>query len=75
VDCFFAEQFSFWTVGDNHYHQLLIAPIGGVERKGSDYLWAAIARWPEVDAEFCCSKAAGESESGGASGGLSGGQW
>jgi len=56
VDYFFAatlQQFSFWTVRDNHYYRPLIAQIGGVERKGSDYLWAAITRRLENDAEFC----------------------
>jgi hypothetical protein len=40
-------------VRDNHYYQPLIAPMGGVERKGSDYLWAAMTRRLEEDAEFC----------------------
>jgi len=56
VDYFFAatlQQFSFWSVRDNRYYQPLIAPIGGVERKGSDYLWAAFTRRLEKDAEFC----------------------
>ncbi|UCG22609.1 MAG: hypothetical protein JSW55_10520, partial [Chloroflexota bacterium] len=59
LDYFFAatlQQFSFWSVRDDHYHQPLIAPIGGVERKGSDYLWAAITRWLENDADFCSPK-------------------
>jgi sugar/nucleoside kinase (ribokinase family) len=47
------QQFSFWSVRDNRYYQPLIAPIDGVERKGSDYLWAAITRRLEEDAEFC----------------------
>jgi ribokinase len=47
------QQFSFWTVRDNRYHRPLIAPIGGVELKGSDYLWAAFTRALEADAEFC----------------------
>ena len=56
VDYFFAatlQQFSFWSVRDNRYHLPLIAPINGVERKGSDYLWAAFTRRLEKDAEFC----------------------
>jgi sugar/nucleoside kinase (ribokinase family) len=56
VDYLFAatlQQFSFWSVRDNRYCQPLIAPIGGVERKGSDYLWAAFTRQLESDAEFC----------------------
>lgn len=56
LDYFFAatlQQFSFWSVRDNRYHLPLIAPIGGVERKGSDYLWYAITRRLERDADFC----------------------
>jgi hypothetical protein len=56
VDYFFAatlQQFGFWTVRDNRYHRPLIAPIGGVQRKGSDYLWVAITRRLEQDAGFC----------------------
>ncbi len=56
VEYFFAatlQQFSFWSVRDNRYDQPLIAQIGGVERKGSDYLWAAITRRLEKDAGFC----------------------
>jgi hypothetical protein len=56
VDYFFTatlQQFSFWSVREKRYDQPLIAPIGGVERKGSDYLWAAITRQLEIDAEFC----------------------
>ena len=47
------QQFSFWTARDNRYHRPLIAPIDGVQRKGSDYLWAAMTRRLEEDAEFC----------------------
>jgi ribokinase len=47
------QQFSFWTVRGNRYHLPLIAPIGGVEYKGSDYLWAAITRRLKADPEFC----------------------
>jgi sugar/nucleoside kinase (ribokinase family) len=56
MDYFFAatlQQFSFWSERNNRYHQPLIALIGGVERKGSDYLWAAYTRRLEIDAEFC----------------------
>ncbi len=56
VDYFFAatlQQFSFWSVRDNRYDQPLIARIGGVERKGSDYLWYAITHQLKKDAEFC----------------------
>lgn len=56
VDYFFAttlQQFSFWTSRNGRYHRPLIALIGGVARKGSDYLWFAITRQLEVDTEFC----------------------
>ena len=46
-------QFSFWTTRDYRYHLPLIAPIDGVERKGSDYLWAAVTRRLERDPDFC----------------------
>jgi sugar/nucleoside kinase (ribokinase family) len=46
-------QFSFWSTRENRYYQPLIAPIGGVERKGSDYLWAAFTRQLEKDPKFC----------------------
>jgi hypothetical protein len=56
LDYFFAatlHQFSFWTVQNNRYHLPLIAKIGGVELKGSDYLWSAFKRRLEADADFC----------------------
>ena len=56
LDYFFAatlQQFSFWSERNNRYHLPLIAKIGGVERKGSDYLWDAIRRRVEQDADFC----------------------
>jgi sugar/nucleoside kinase (ribokinase family) len=56
LDYFFAatlQQFSFWTERNNRYDQPLIAKIGGVERKGSDYLWEAFRRRVEQDADFC----------------------
>jgi sugar/nucleoside kinase (ribokinase family) len=56
LEYFFAatlQQFSFWSVRDNRYFQPLIARIGGVERKGSDYLWEAYRRGIEQDAAFC----------------------
>ncbi len=55
LDYFFAftlHQFSFWTVKNNRYHQPLIAKIGGVELKGSDYLWSAFNRRLKVDTDF-----------------------
>ncbi len=56
LDFFFAatlQQFSFWSERNNRYDQPLIAKIGDVEQKGSDYLWAAFKRRVEGDADFC----------------------
>jgi sugar/nucleoside kinase (ribokinase family) len=56
LDYFFAatlQQFSFWSERDFRYDRPLIARIGGVEQKGSDYLWAAFSRRLEADADFC----------------------
>lgn len=56
LDYFFAatlQQFSFWSERDDRYHQPMIATIGGIEYKGSDYLWYAITRRLESDPEFC----------------------
>jgi ribokinase len=55
LDYFFAftlQQFSFWSTKNNRYHLPLIAQIGGVELKGSDYLWEGYRRWLEADADF-----------------------
>jgi len=41
LDLFFAstlQQFGFWTERDGRYHQPLIAPIDGMDQKGSSYL-------------------------------------
>jgi sugar/nucleoside kinase (ribokinase family) len=56
LDFFFAatlQQFSFWSERDNRYDQPMIATIGGIELKGSDYLWEAFRRRVEVDPDFC----------------------
>jgi len=56
LDYFFAatlQQFSFWSERNNRYHLPLIAEIGGVERKGSDYLWEAFRCRVEQNAGFC----------------------
>jgi hypothetical protein len=56
LDYFFAatlQQFGFWSVRDNRYDRPLIARIGGVELKGSDFLWEAYRRRVEADADFC----------------------
>jgi ribokinase len=56
LDYFFAgtlQQFSFWSQRNNRYYRPLIAKIGGVELKGSDYLWDAFRRRLEIDADFC----------------------
>jgi len=47
------QQFSFWSEQNNRYHQPLMARIGGVEQKGSDYLWEAFRRRVERDPDFC----------------------
>jgi sugar/nucleoside kinase (ribokinase family) len=56
LDYFFAatlQQFCFWSERNNRYYQPLIAKIGGVEQKGSDYLWNAFRHRVEQDADFC----------------------
>ena len=48
VDWFAAatlQQFGFWHARDGAWAASMIATIDGVERKGSDYLWAAYRRW------------------------------
>ncbi len=48
VDFFFAatlHQFGFWTTAAGRYHRPMIASLGGRRLKGSDFLWAAAARW------------------------------
>jgi len=55
VDFFFAatlQQFSFWSKRNGRYHQPMIARIDCIERKGSDYLWAAFRRPLEHDPDF-----------------------
>ena len=56
LDYFFAftlQQFSFWSERNDRYYQPLIARIGGVEHKGSDYLFDAFRRRVEADPYFC----------------------
>lgn len=56
LDYFFAgtlQQFGFWSERDGRYDRPLIARIGGVERKGSDYLWTSLNRRIQQDADFC----------------------
>jgi sugar/nucleoside kinase (ribokinase family) len=56
LDFFFAatlQQFSFWLERNGRYDGPLIATIGGVELKGSDYLWSAFKRRIEGDPDFC----------------------
>jgi sugar/nucleoside kinase (ribokinase family) len=56
LDYFFAatlQQFGFWTEKQGRYNRPLIAKIGGVELKGSDYLWESFRRRVERDADFC----------------------
>lgn len=59
LDYFFAatlQQFGFWTERNNRYNRPMIARIGGVERKGSDYLWEAFRCRVEQDTDFCSPK-------------------
>ena len=59
LDYFFAatlQQFGFWSTRDDRYDQPLIASIGGVDLKGSDYLWEAFRRALERDPEFCSAE-------------------
>ena len=56
LDYFFAatlQQFSFWSEHNNRYDQPLISRMDGIERKGSDYLWAAFWRRVNHDPDFC----------------------
>jgi hypothetical protein len=56
LEYFFAatlQQLGFWTIQDGRYGRPMVARIGGVELKGSDYLWAAYNRKLGQDAEFC----------------------
>ena len=55
VDFFFSatlQQFSFWSQRMGRYQRPMIARIGGIERKGSDYLWAAFRRQLEENPDF-----------------------
>ena len=48
LDFFFSatlQQFGFWSERHGRYAAPMIAPLGGEERKGSDFLWAAYRRW------------------------------
>lgn len=45
------QQYGFWYERDHHYVGPMIARIDGVDRKGSDYLWAAYMRWARFDAD------------------------
>jgi sugar/nucleoside kinase (ribokinase family) len=48
LDFFFAatlQQFGFWNEQAGRYRAPMVARLGGIERKGSDYLWAAYRRW------------------------------
>lgn len=43
------QQYGFWHAADGAYARPMIATIDGVERKGSDYLWAQYLRWHHDD--------------------------
>ena len=56
LDYFFMaplQQFSFFTLQQGRYGQPLIARSGGVERKGSDYLWDTLTRQLKREPDFC----------------------
>ncbi len=56
LDYFFSatlQQFGFWETLAGKYHRPLLAPLDGVLRKGSDYLWRAWLRLLADDPEFC----------------------
>jgi sugar/nucleoside kinase (ribokinase family) len=42
-------QFGFWFESGGTWERSMVAPIGGIERKGSDYLWAMYQRWVRSD--------------------------
>lgn len=39
------QQYGFWHEADGNYARPMIATIDGIQRKGSDYLWAQYLRW------------------------------
>jgi sugar/nucleoside kinase (ribokinase family) len=43
------QQFGFWYERDGVWAGSMVAPIGDVDRKGSDYLWAVYRRWAAQD--------------------------
>ncbi|HMO50162.1 MAG TPA: queuosine salvage family protein [Kiritimatiellia bacterium] len=54
LDAFFfnaAHQFGFWIERDGCYDRPMIAPVGGVERKGSDFLFYCTQRALNRDAD------------------------
>jgi sugar/nucleoside kinase (ribokinase family) len=57
VDYFFAatpQQFGFWETAGGRYKTPMIASIGGVRSKGSDYLWRAFFRkLTSEQGDFC----------------------
>jgi sugar/nucleoside kinase (ribokinase family) len=48
-----AQQIGFWWEKDGRYDRPLLARLGGVLLKGSDYLWEAFRRQVMIDPEFC----------------------
>jgi len=54
LDFFFAatlQQFGFWNEQGGRYTAPMVARVGGIERKGSDYLWAVYRRWMDDEPE------------------------
>jgi hypothetical protein len=55
VSAFFfnaAHQFGFWSLEGNRYGRPMVAQIGGVDRKGSDYVFYCTQRALNSDPEF-----------------------
>jgi hypothetical protein len=56
IEYFFAatsQQFGFWSEQQKAYRRPLLASLGGVERKGSDYLYEAYRRRCLLEPAFC----------------------
>jgi ribokinase len=39
------QQFGFWSEVDERYAEPFVAPLEGIRRKGSDFLWQVYRRW------------------------------
>lgn len=54
------QQFGFWYEDDGAWAGPMIARIDGIDRKGSDYLWAAYLRWHRRNREAMSAAAQAE---------------